>query len=549
MKLAKENETRVWESWTFLGVEAPLWFLGFLSVALFFPSLGSRDFWAPVEPRYAEIARVMLTRGEWIIPKVNGDLYTDKPMLYFWSVLLLSKLAGGVNEWTVRLPSALSALGLVLATYFLGRDLFNSKVGFMAAAVLATCARVLWEARWAHTDMLFSFFFTLSLYFFCRALFHKGVQREFLLAYGLMALATLTKGLMGIVLPGLIVLVFVTLKWEWRSILEWRIPSGALVFLLVAVPWYVLVTLATGGKWLEEFVLIHHIQNYTTSFGHRKPFSYYFLNFPLDFLPWTIFVVPAIFTYRSKVKCLNEPAPLFLFLWFFVIFFFFSFAKTKRALYLLPLFPPAALFVAHYFDDLIRGTFSQGTLYQWLAQIFFNLLWISGLSLPLIAWFLQREALWISLPFAIIMVGCGLMASVSIWRGLPSMTFFLTVFTVLIAMLYSAIWILPFIDQYKSAKPFALQVKKTVPSVKVLYIYADTMNDFNFYTEREIIPILSSREDVENVVSREKTVYLLVRERDLKRVNVEGTATALATGNVGDKKWYLLQLSKQGERS
>jgi 4-amino-4-deoxy-L-arabinose transferase-like glycosyltransferase len=77
-----------------------------LAALLFLPGLGSRDFWAPVEPRYAEIARVMHAKGEWVVPSANGDLYTDKPILYFWLVLLGSALAGGVNEWTVRLPSA-----------------------------------------------------------------------------------------------------------------------------------------------------------------------------------------------------------------------------------------------------------------------------------------------------------------------------------------------------------------------------------------------------------------------------------------------------------
>ncbi|PYJ65007.1 MAG: hypothetical protein DME76_18950, partial [Verrucomicrobia bacterium] len=137
----------------------------FLSVLLFFPFLGARDFWAPVEPRYAEIARVMFIKREWIIPTVNGGLYTDKPILYFWLVLIVSKIAISVNEWTVRLPSALGAVGVVVTTYAIGRDFFSRRVGFIAGAVLATSVRVIWEGRWAHVDMLFMFFFALSMYF------------------------------------------------------------------------------------------------------------------------------------------------------------------------------------------------------------------------------------------------------------------------------------------------------------------------------------------------------------------------------------------------
>ena len=118
-----------------------------LAVLIFFPALGSRDFWAPVEPRYGEIARIMFANREWIVPKVNGQLYTDKPILYFWCVLIFSKLLGGVSEWSVRLPAAFGALGTVLVTYSIGKEHLGRTTGFIAAAVLATSARVLWEGR------------------------------------------------------------------------------------------------------------------------------------------------------------------------------------------------------------------------------------------------------------------------------------------------------------------------------------------------------------------------------------------------------------------
>jgi len=499
-----------------------------------------RGFWAPVEPRYAEIARIMFAKGEWIIPTVNGDLYTDKPILYFWLVLLGSKLAGGVNEWTVRLPSAFSALGLVLATYSLGRDLFNPRIGLMAAIVLATSARVLWEARWAHTDMTFAFLFTLSLYFFSRAMLRKGKPWEFLLAYALAALATLTKGLIGVVLPGLIVLAFVALRREWKLISEWRIPSGIWLFLLVAAPWFAWVSQATDGRWLREFIFTHHIQRYASGLGHRQPFYYYFLTFPADFLPWTTFLVPALWAARSRLKLLKGPEVLFLSLWFFMIFFFFSLSDTKRDLYLLPLFPPAAIFTACYFANLIDKEIPQDALYQSLGQIFFNLLWIGALSLPVVAWFYQRQAIWISLPFAFVMATGGLMTVFAIWRKLPSRAFFSIALTLLLGMLCVSVWILPFIDSYKSGKPFSLMVKKTVPPTQPLYIYADTMNDFNFYTEREVVSVLSSPAEVEGVVSRTKTAYLLVKEKELSAVKAGGEEEILAESWVGGKKWYLV---------
>jgi 4-amino-4-deoxy-L-arabinose transferase-like glycosyltransferase len=268
-----------------------------LAALLFFPALGARDFWAPVEPRYAEIARIMFTKGEWIVPTVNGDLYTDKPIFYFWLVLIASKIAGAVNEWTVRLPAALGAVGVVLTTYVIGKEFFSARIGFIGGAVLASSARVLWEARWAHVDMLFTFFFALSMYFAARAILIKGSRNELLTAYALMALAVLTKGLIGVVLPALILLSFVIIKRDWRLLLQARLPLGIAVFLLVAAPWFILVNGATDGRWLDDFVYLHHIQRYTDGLGHRQPVYYYLKTLPVDFLPWTAFAVPAVFAY------------------------------------------------------------------------------------------------------------------------------------------------------------------------------------------------------------------------------------------------------------
>ena len=101
----------------------------------------------------------MFAKVEWIVPTINGEIYTDKPILYFWLVLIASKTVGVVNEWTVRLPVAVACVGLVCTTYFVGRDFYGTRVGLIAASVLATSLRVIWEARWAHIDIIFCLFF------------------------------------------------------------------------------------------------------------------------------------------------------------------------------------------------------------------------------------------------------------------------------------------------------------------------------------------------------------------------------------------------------
>ena len=221
---------------------------------VFFTGLGGRDLWAPVEPRYAEIVRIMFAKGEWVVPTVNGDLYTDKPILYFWLALIASKIAGGVSEWTVRSPAALGGIGFVLVTYFTGRDFFSPKVGLIAGAVFAISVRVIWEARWVHIDMLFGFLFLLTIYFGARSLLGNGEKREILLAYAFMALAVLAKGLIGIVLPALTLAAFAIVRRDWRIIGDAKLQLGIPIFLVIAAPWFYLVNNATDGKWLSDFI-------------------------------------------------------------------------------------------------------------------------------------------------------------------------------------------------------------------------------------------------------------------------------------------------------
>jgi 4-amino-4-deoxy-L-arabinose transferase-like glycosyltransferase len=517
-------------------------YLLLLSVVLFFPGLGARDFWAPVEPRYAEIARVMFTKGEWIVPMVNGDLYTDKPILYFWLVLIASKVAGAVNEWTVRLPAACGGMGFVLTTYFFARDFFSPRIGLLAAVMLATSARVIWEARWAHIDALFCFFFLLSVYFAARALLRKGSSHEILLAYVFMGLATLAKGLIGVVLPALLLVSFMIARRDWRMIAAAKLHLGIPIFLIVVGPWLLLVNGATEGRWLADFIYVHHIQRYTAGAGHRQPLFYYFMTLPVDLLPCTVFAIPALFAYRRCRGLLADPAKLFFALWFLVVFLFFSAADTKRDLYLMPLLPTVAVFIAHYIDDLDAGRIPQDTLYRSISLFFFALIALAGLLLPVATWVLRREAFWIGLPVAGVLAGAGGSAVLYVRQNKPLKVVAATTLMMTSTLLCAVIWIFPYIEPFKSRRFFSREVNRIVPAAATLYVYADTMNDFNYYTEREAIPVLQSPDEVGKLLAAGKDDYLLIKERDLQRNASIPREKILATDAVGSTIWYLLAL-------
>jgi 4-amino-4-deoxy-L-arabinose transferase-like glycosyltransferase len=520
-------------------------YLCLLAGLLFFPALGARDFWAPVEPRYAEIVRIMFLNNEWIIPTVNGELYTDKPILYFWLALFSSKLVGAVNEWTVRFPAALGALGVVLTTYALGKNFFSARIGFIAAAVLATSGRVVWEGRWAHVDMVFTFFFALSMHFAARVVLRHGTDNELFLSYALMALATLTKGLIGVVLPALILLTFVLVRRDWRILKEARLGWGILIFLVVVAPWFVVVTVATDGKWFTDFIYLHHIQRYTAGAGHRQPFYYYFKTLAVDFLPWTIFAIPALFTYKLRSKLFENPTALFFTLWFVVVFVFFTLSDTKRDLYLLPLFPPLALLVGNYIDDLAAGNLAQDRLYRGLSLIFFHALWLGCLALPVVARLIFKDAFWPSLPLAFTMACGGFAAAYFVSHRSPWKVFLATTLTMALAVLTASVWFLPFLERYKSPRPFAVEVKKRVPASAALYVYADAMHDYNFYTERAVISVVASQVELQRLLLQEEPAYMIIKGRDLDRAKLIKRERIVFRAGAHGRTWSLIALGSR----
>jgi len=519
-----------------------------LTLLVFFTGLGERDLWAPVEPRYAEIARIMFAKGEWIVPTVNGDLYTDKPILYFWLVLIASKLAGGVNEWTVRLPAALAGIGFVLATYFTGRDFFSARVGLIAAAVLATSMRVIWEARWAHIDMVLGFFLVLAIYFGVRSLLGKGGKHEILLAYVFVGLAVLAKGLIGIVLPALLLVAFALVRRDWGIIVDAKLPLGIPIFLLIVAPWFYLVNNATDGKWLADFIYVHHIQRYVDGDGHRQPFYYYLTTLPADFLPWTVFAIPAAFAYFPYRPLKQRPIPQLFSLWFVVVFVFFSMSDTKRDLYLLPLLPSVALLAGNYIDDLAEGRLSESALYQWMGQLFFGAVVVIGLALPVGAWIVRRDTFWISLSVAIVLTIGGILTVIFIRKRRPLQVVTAVTLLTTLATVCLSIWILPYVDQFKSRRLFSLEVKKIVPATAPLYVYADSMHDFNFYTERKIIAVLSSRGEVAEVFRQPGDRYILIKAPDLKTLNMFGPEQVVVTQSVGSTTWNLVAFGAEAAK-
>jgi len=319
--------------------------LGLLALALgafFLPLLGIRALWSPDEGRYAEIPREMVAGGDWVTPRLDGVKYFEKPPLVYWLEGAAIRLFG-VHAWALRLWPALFALAGCLAVYAAGRRLFGRRAGLLAAAVLAASPLYYFLSQSITLDMPVAVLLSGTL---LAALFGlqspAGGRRRALLwtAYACAALATLAKGLIGFLLPGLIVLVWVAALRRWRALRPLYLPSGLAIFLAIALPWHLLVARA-NPDFLWFYFVHEHFLRYATKVHQRYQPLWFFVPVLLaGMMPWTVFLPRALAVRRDDPRRADV---LFLLLWAGLVLAFFSASSSKLVPYVLPCCPPLAL--------------------------------------------------------------------------------------------------------------------------------------------------------------------------------------------------------------
>ena len=336
--------------------------------ALCLPNLGGPSLWDIDEGNNSEAAREMWRAGNWIVPTCNYQLRVDKPALLYWLQATGYSLFGP-SEFTARLPSALAALAALLATYELGRRMFNAATGLMGGLLLGGAVLFCAAAHFANPDSLLNACSLFALFFFWSdyAAGRNGWSPWSAAAAGL---AVLAKGPVGLLLPATAAFLFLLWRWQLHRLWSGRLWTSLLVFLLVAAPWYVWVALETKGQWTAGFLMNHNIFRFTRSMeNHGGPFYYYVGVLIAGCAPWCVFFsLTAWYTARqvwrkeapatgveTAVSEDDRPAFQFLICWIAVYFLFFSAAATKLPNYILPLYPAVALLTARFLDRWRRG--------------------------------------------------------------------------------------------------------------------------------------------------------------------------------------------------
>lgn len=304
------------------------------------------------EPRYAQVAREMLARHDWITPTLGNVPWLEKPILYYWQAMLAYSVFG-VSDWAARLPSAVDATLMVIAVYsFLRR--FRAGLELDAGLIVASAAGVIGFARAASMDMPLAAAFTVAMLAWYA--WYESRSKYYLAAfYVLLAIGTLAKGPIAPFLAAVIIVLFAWAKGELRLIKQTLSVTGILLFCVVALPWFVAVQIK-NPEFFRVFVLEHNLSRFGTArYHHTQPFWYYIPVVLVAMLPWTVFVVTAlvgsirVWWSRKREMLQGEEAfTVFLLIWFVVPLIFFSISQSKLPGYILPVLPAGAILLADY---------------------------------------------------------------------------------------------------------------------------------------------------------------------------------------------------------
>jgi len=373
-----------------------------LCAVTFLWRLGSIGLVDETEPLFAEAARQMLETGNWVTPYFNGETRFDKPPLVYW-LMALGYQVFGVNEWAVRLPSALSAVGLTLFLFWVlmrfgvsplsnTPDSSQRRWGsFIGGAALALTPEFMIWARIGVSDLLLTGCLGSALLCFfvgyvhsekteAKPFFSLGKPSAWYLGlYVFTALAVLAKGPVGFALAGLIIAAFLLYQGNlWRVFKEMRFLTGLLIFLVLTIPWYVLVILENGQNYIDSFFGYHNLQRFTDVVNdHDAPWYFYFLVVLIGFAPLSVYLPSAIAHLQVWRRRFWSQQPrenqlgLFAFFWFAVVFLFFTIAVTKLPSYVIPLLPAGAILIGLFWSHSQQETSTLGLKINALVNIIF----------------------------------------------------------------------------------------------------------------------------------------------------------------------------------
>ena len=466
-----------------------LFILFLIPLLLYIVPLSFTPLMEPDEGRYSSIPSAMNHSGDYVTPRLKEAVYFEKPPLSYWATAVAFRIFGE-NEFSSRLFVALCAWGCILLVYRMGLFFHDARTGLYGAAVLSTFLYHAAIGRINILDMPLAFFVCLAIW--CGFLSFAGPERrkgQLYLLYLFSALAFLAKGLIGVVFPFGVVILWLLLSRRWRDVLRVFSPVGIILFALCTLPWLILVQQA-NPDFFRFFFIQEHLMRYTTKMHDRYQPVYFYLPILLaGTLPWCAYLPEVFRGLRGRMTALfSVTEKRFLLTWFLLIFAFFSLSSSKLIPYIAPIFIPLALFFGHLFRNYEEEGEASGEPKQLpfryrLPILLQALLFMAVLLAPL---FLPDKGVewtnwwpWIAVPFLLQLLILFLPDFIKKRTGKGR---YLTVY--IIFSLFLAFVTLPvaqYLAPYKSARPLAEAIRTHVPAGTTLYQYGMSLYGIDFY--------------------------------------------------------------------
>ena len=527
--------------------------LGSFAAALFLPWLGARDLWNPNEPLYGRAVAEMAAAGDWLVPQVNGQLFGEKPILYFWLARVAAGFGGGVDELTLRLPSAVAGIAAVLLTYLLVVPYAGRRRARLAGLLCATTFLVFWTARQVQMDLLLTVCALASVVGATRAI--DGLWRAgigWTVAGASAGLGFLAKGPVGVIVPGLVVATYAVGTARGRELLRPSVAAGVAACVAVAAPWYLTLWAAGHRAFVSELLVRQNLLRFVEPWDHAAPWWYYLRYFWLDLAPWA-WLVPLAWglqpTDRTQERDERRLERL-AWGWILVVIVFFSLSASKRSPYILPIAPAVAVLAAAVVDRTrVRGWRAR------VGRIVLALLGVvllgAGIALAA-ALVLDVGAQWVdqapelaraAKTMAAVFLSCGLLAlgGVAAARRHAGLAPAAAVIALAVVYLAAAAGALPAANAVKSHRALCEAIVAEVGPDDPLRGFHEWRwrASYSYYSGRSI-PNLDSTEALAEYWGRDEQVFLLVEEGRLELARqVLGPVEPRVTREVGNNRAHL----------
>jgi len=495
----------------------------------------------PDEVFYTQTAKEMLNNHSWMTAYIFGQPQFEKPIFLYW-LLKLGFMIFGINSFAARFFPALFGIIGIIAVYLFGRIGFkDDKKAFISAIVLMTSGLYLGLSRTVFTDLVFSVFILLSLLsFYWGFSFKNRKGAGILMFFVFSALAVLTKGPLGIIIPLLTAVIFLLIKKDIKFLLDRCFIWGFLLFSLISLPWYILMFKLYGNAFIHEFFYNDHYRRIIEA-EHRGNDTWFFYPFSMIgcIFPWSIFLVAALFSLPKYLKQKDNSFYVFLICLICVTFVVFQNAHSKLVSYIFPLFPALGLICGGYITDALARGEKNNRLFRLFLSLSLLIIFLVPAALVIVStWFKSRLHPYISSQSAInfmifVFLALGIaMLYLFLRKKLLKSVYCLALFVPILIYLIPLVGndIEPYLSPRESCRYLLdnYKIDNTILSSKFF------VRGVKYYTDKEVavidvpgtqffsphpIPFLNSKDKVLDFLRGQKITYCVLKNNSVKDIN------------------------------